>query len=300
MQERAPRLYFLSFADSRMQRAAANIKKQAEDFGLFDDIIICDESLLPAPDSAPWAAIFSPSCRGFGYWAWKPYLIRQVMARIAPGDMLLYCDAGCYLNPKGRTRFHEYLQRLQESPCGMLAFDASQGEGRIYLERQWCKSDVFVHFGCAGRKDILNTPQVAATQIMVRCCPEAMNLLDAWNQTWMNDLHMIDDSPSVAPNAEDFQQHRHDQSLFSVLYKLSGAKALPYNEKYSDDWDMMQQYPLWAMRDRGRRLRPFLRVWLYIFLSLLPFCGTAYRAALRAYLKRRPYMRPYVPPFFRY
>ena len=33
---------------------------------------------------------------GFGWYIWKPYVIRHAMARLEPGDVLLYTDADTY------------------------------------------------------------------------------------------------------------------------------------------------------------------------------------------------------------
>ena len=37
--------------------------------------------------------------RGFGYWSWKPEIIKQTLSdKWNDGDQLLYLDAGCNLN----------------------------------------------------------------------------------------------------------------------------------------------------------------------------------------------------------
>jgi hypothetical protein len=41
-------------------------------------------------------------------------------------------------------------------------------------------------------------------------------------QRWISDFHMVADefvSPSVSPNYPEFKEHRHDQSIFSLLCK---------------------------------------------------------------------------------
>lgn len=288
---------FLSFADSRMRRAAMRIRRQAEAFGAFDRIVVEDERALRQEELAPWRDFFAPGVRGYGYWCWKPYLIRRTLRALKPGDILLYCDAGSYLNPQGMARYEQYLHLLQESPLGILAFEASEDASRPYLERQWTKGDVFAYFACAGNPAVTETPQVAATQILLRHCPAAFALLEAWNEAWMGDRSRVDDSPSATPNAPDFSQHRHDQSLFSVLYKLHGGTPLPYYEKYAADWETMRGYPLWAMRDRGRHVRGTLRLVANLLLARAPFesLRRCFRPAAWAMWCRRPYLQPYVP-----
>lgn len=264
------RIFFLSFADSKMQRSSKRILAQAQSMGVFDEIRVCDERDLHVPELAAWQDKFSRSVRGFGYWSWKPYLIARTLNEMQDGDVLLYCDAGTYLNPVGLPRFEEYLRMLDETPLGILAFDSTQHPECPYLERQWNKGELMQYLDCMNRPEIVDTPQIAATQVLVRRCPASADMLQCWNEIWQSNFHFIDDSPSAVPNASDFRQHRHDQSIFSLLYKLNGGKALPWNEKYASDWRLMEKYPIWSVRDRGDRIRPLLGYLLYRLLAYLP------------------------------
>lgn len=279
-----------------MKRSAARIKAQAAAMGVFDTIVVADERALAEEELKPWRHILQPHVRGFGYWCWKPYLIEKTLRTLNPGDILLYCDAGTHLNPEGLPRFREYLHLLDESPLGVLAFDACQHEQAPYLERQWNKGDTLRYFGCESRPDIADSPQVAATQIFLRYCPQALTFVKDWNAAWQHDFHLIDDSPSQTENATDFCQHRHDQSLFSLLYKLRGGVLLPWWEKYARDWDSLRAYPLWTMRDKGHRIRPLLRLFLYLLGGWCPIPSVRkrYSDLAAAYLKRRPYLREYL------
>jgi hypothetical protein len=39
------------------------------------------------------------------------------------------------------------------------------------------------------------------------------------------DYHNVDDTPSIIPNCPNFHQHRHDQSLFSLLVKKNNLDS---------------------------------------------------------------------------
>ena len=41
------------------------------------------------------AEFINKNRRGFGYWLWKPYLIKKNMDAMEDGDILLYSDSGC-------------------------------------------------------------------------------------------------------------------------------------------------------------------------------------------------------------
>lgn len=68
----------------------------------------------------------TPSCRGFGYWSWKPWSIHHVLQDMQEGDRLLYLDAGCHININGAKRFREYVDMLDRDSRGMLVFTNGQ------------------------------------------------------------------------------------------------------------------------------------------------------------------------------
>ena len=44
--------------------------------------------------------------KGYGYWIWKSYIIfKYVQEEMNEDDILLYMDAGCTFNKKGKTSF---------------------------------------------------------------------------------------------------------------------------------------------------------------------------------------------------
>lgn len=100
---------FLSFADSRMSAALERLGRQAEALDFFDEITLFTEHDLSAEFTSRMGRYLTPSCRGFGYWSWKPWSIHHVLQEMEEGDRLLYLDAGCHINANGTERFREYV-----------------------------------------------------------------------------------------------------------------------------------------------------------------------------------------------
>lgn len=98
---------FLSFADSRMSAALERLGRQAEALDFFDEITLFTEHDLSAEFTSRMGRYLTPSCRGFGYWSWKPWVIHHVLQEMEEGDRLLYLDAGCHINANGTERFRE-------------------------------------------------------------------------------------------------------------------------------------------------------------------------------------------------
>lgn len=128
---------FLSFADSRMSAALERLGRQAEALDFFDEITLFTEHDLSAEFTSRMGRYLTPSCRGFGYWSWKPWAIHHVLQEMEEGDRLLYLDAGCHINANGTERFREYVNMLDRDSRGMLVFTNGQPEYK------WTKGDIF-------------------------------------------------------------------------------------------------------------------------------------------------------------
>lgn len=242
--------YFLSFADSRMSAALNRLGRQAEALEFFDEITLLTEQDL-APDFVTrMGKYLEPSCRGFGYWSWKPWAISHTLRRMKDGDRLLYLDAGCHINSGGLKRFREYVNMLDRDGNGMLVFNNNQPECK------WTKGDVFRHFGISAEDThITQTQQIAGGHVFLKKNPVAEALIREWLHIFYDHLHLVNNSPSYAPNLPGFIENRYDQSIFSILCKLKGVTTLESSETYAEDWEELALYPFQDRRDKG--LVPF-------------------------------------------
>ena len=79
--------------------------------------------------------------RGGGYWIWKYHLIQKLLKKMQQNEILIYIDAGCHLNPKGKDRFNQYIEMLKKSDYGMLSFQMHN-----QIEKWWTVKQIFDHF----------------------------------------------------------------------------------------------------------------------------------------------------------
>jgi hypothetical protein len=146
--------------------------------------------------------------RGYAYWLWKPFIIKKTLETMNNNDILLYLDCGCELSSNKKNNLLDAFHRVKK--------DKFIGASTGYPENMWNKMDVI-------KKIILNdtystTPQIQGAQLLFLVCDEIRELVNEW-YTLCCDYHNIDDSPSIIPNAPCFREHRHDQSIFSLLTK---------------------------------------------------------------------------------
>ena len=64
----------------------------------------------------------------------------------------------------------------------------------------------------------LNTLQHQAGLLLIFVCDKIRSLINEWYNIGC-DYHNIDDSQSINKNLDCFIEHRHDQSIFSLLTK---------------------------------------------------------------------------------
>lgn len=111
-----------------MSAALERLGRQAEALDFFDEITLFTEHDLSAEFTSRMGRYLTPSCRGFGYWSWKPWVIHHVLQEMEEGDRILYLDAGCHINANGTERFREYVNMLDRDSRGMLVFTNGQPE----------------------------------------------------------------------------------------------------------------------------------------------------------------------------
>lgn len=185
--------------------------------------------------------------RGFGYWIWKPLVIAEALAQAAIDDIVIYLDAGFTLNPAGKNRFIEYIGIALDSPYKMLSFQ------NVNTECRWTKMDLAKRLGVDGSPRVMHTSQLSSGFIVLGKTASNAELLQDWQQLAVeSDYRYSDDSNSVVANHPEFFEHRHDQSISSLLRKIRGTEITHYEvQPYSNFFEAYQRtLPAWATRLR--------------------------------------------------
>lgn len=237
--------YFITFGGpaANWRKRVMYVTAQAKDFGLFDKVYgFTDKDLVN--DQHFWTLhgnFLQNNSRGFGYWLWKSYLVKKVLAEMNDGDILLYCDAGCELNIGGKRRMQEYFDIVSKSTSGILRFSMDHPE---YV---WTKNDLFVHL--SSSEEDKQSGQTACCAFIIKKCAHSVNFIDEWHRVCCM-YNLIDDSKSITANHLLFREHRHDQSIFSCLAKKYGSEQLP-DETYFQNWDTDgAKFPILAKRNK--------------------------------------------------
>jgi hypothetical protein len=271
------RKVFLSFADKNMHRALHRINIQASKMNYYDFILTLDESSLNIKFSEEFRDVFKRGSRGFGFWCWKPQIILQTLDQMDDGDILQYTDAGCSLNVDGKDRLNDYFQLAKISETGILAFQAkppSFHNPSIRLpdltEEKWCKGDLCDFFGVRNNDTIMKSSAIGAGIIFIRKCDASKRIINEWINVFRSDFSLLDDTTSRSINPPGFLDHRHDQSIFSILCKINSVATVSayeywYPSAYVSklpDWKKLSKYPIHVKRDKG--IHPLLKPYHFL------------------------------------
>lgn len=220
---REEQIVFLSFANINYKNGIARIKEEAKRFP-FSKIITYDEHELKDM-SEFWnqhGSFVEKNARGYGYWIWKPYLVYKTLSSLKDGDRLIYADAGASFG-SDIHQFNEIIS-MSSKPSGVVSWSLP------YQEQQWTKQDLVQHLQASH---VMDSTQLHATFFVLRRCDAVLSLVKKWYDT-ASIYHLLDDSPSSVPNHDSFREHRHDQSIFSLLRKIHGTEISPYDNVLID------------------------------------------------------------------
>jgi hypothetical protein len=215
---------FLSFGNQKFIKSINRIKNEAESFNIFDSIVIYNDENLKTDFPEFWSIhenFINTNNRGYGYWIWKSYLVLKTLESMNENDILVYADAGCELNSNGVYRLKEFFEVVNNSVYGILSFPLT------YSEKEWTKMDLFNELGM-NTYEHLNNKQLMATSFILKKCNHTMKLVSEWYK-YSSIYHLLDDSKSSAKNDDMFCEHRHDQSIFSLIRKKYGTEII-FNE----------------------------------------------------------------------
>lgn len=248
----------MSFGDESCAEARERLRNQAEKSGYFKTISILSEADLSEHFMSTFRGILRPGSRGFGYWIWKPEVVMQRLSQIEEGEVLLYLDVGCHILPSEESGMGRYMDLVNQAPSGVLCSELP------FLERQYTKADVFHFFSAEGKPEIVDTGQRQGGVVFYRKSEQSVDFVRRWRDVCHQHLNLVDDSVSIHPNASDFIDHRHDQSIFSVLSKLHEVSTFPDAEimqwAINEPDRLTGSFPIEARRDRYPKLSLLGRV----------------------------------------
>lgn len=229
----------LSFADGK-NCTFDRILEEMETCGYFDRHHTFHRNRLSVEWLDKWGDFVNNNKRGYGYWLWKSYIIRTVLESVCDGDILVWLDSGMHIKPNcGAAVLTQYYQRLIASEHDVMSFEIK------YEAAHWTKRDA-MDIVCSRHKHARSAIARASPRqncggiMMFQKSAKSMEFVTEWETIChLEGGRYITDEPSRnGPEAPGFREHRHDQSIFSLLCKTLGSEVNLDNlsdDPHSDD-----------------------------------------------------------------
>jgi len=257
------KVYLCSFASPDLNLSVKRFFDQAKQLKFYEEIKIFGENDLSDDLKIRIKSFKYPikSKRLFGYACWKPYIIKKYLSSLPANSVLQYSDIGSHFNINGIQRLKEYIEICEKQ--NLLAFqyrvpnwkNFSNFKFQQYFEYQYSKGDVWRFMKIDEKSKILNSEQIWSGSIFFKNNFFSGKIVDEWNEITMNNS-LVDDSPSVSKNHSLFIEHRHDQSVFSIICKKNDVFTLSASEcewaEHNDKrtWTHLNEFPIHAKRDK--------------------------------------------------
>ena len=155
--------------------------------------------------------------KGYGYWVWKPFIIKEALFTINESDVLLYVDGRSGLKKTGKPIkwLDNFILENQ--------FDIASWQ-MIHKEMSWTNGDIISAFNLDLNSELIKTGQFASTFHAWRKNIRSINFLNEWLNFLLDNREICRDEDSKKLNHKKFIENRHDQSVFSLMVKTKISK----------------------------------------------------------------------------
>ena len=146
--------------------------------------------------------------RGGGYWIWKPYVILDALGKVDNDDVIVYSDsASLFVNS-----FSTIVEKCLDGK-GVLGFQLED----FHKNSVWTKGDCFSILGANEYKGL---PQIASSFVVAKKNDFSVKFISKWLEYCLDERALTDNPNQLQENFEDFKDHRHDQSIFSLCARM--------------------------------------------------------------------------------
>ena len=252
------KIFFLTFTNTNFMNSD-RIAKEAESFNIFDEIIQLNETHIPDFINKHKEFINSHP-EGYGYFIWKPKIILDTLLKMDDNNIIIYCDAGIYLNKDGIERLNFYLDKLNNSE--IIGFSTNDK----YKTKQFVKMDAIMNYYPEFNNLCQDNNACYAGLMILKKTNNVLNLISDWlnlceNYNFLNVNRSINYS-----EAEYFEGNDKDNGLFNLclckynnFYRIYPDEINLYDEYgnqlhhtninfYNIDWNLLNDKPFHCRR----------------------------------------------------
>lgn len=207
---------FIAYADDKMTYSLKRIGKEAKRLDVFDEIKLWSPSML----SEDFKKIeLMQHSYGGGYWAWKPYIIRETIREFGDDTIICYTDAGCTLRKHSDwTLWIELMKNndtiLFQYPDEMSIWEKF-GTSSTKI-KYWTKKQAILFYDkMTGSTNWRESNKIWGGALWMKGINNPV--LNDWYNMVTNHPEIINDPTDKDDQFDFFVKHKHDQSMLVAL-----------------------------------------------------------------------------------
>jgi len=234
----------ISFATSeKWYRAQRALNKSALEHG-FTHYISFNPNNLDNSFSQKHLHLLNDQTRGFGFWMWKAAIIKQTLELANEGDIVAYIDSGNIIINNMDYVFGECTKNE------IILFENRDGNpsGLVHINKFWTKRDTFVLMNMDEQK-YYDTPQVDGSYQLYKKTKRTVKFINEYLDFCENEKIITDLPNTTGQNLPEFLDHRHDQSILSLM--AAKHKIVLYPEPSEWGNHLARPYPQLFWHHRG-------------------------------------------------
>lgn len=143
--------------------------------------------------------------RGRGYWLWKPYIIAKTLNLMEENDILIYSDSSLIFN----SSLNDLISKILDEKY-IFAF-----KNRT-INSEYTKKELLEYMNM-DNEETKKSNQLNADFLILRNSPVTRKFVSKWLEIG-SISNLINDELLLTNQYQDFIDHRHDQSILSLLW----------------------------------------------------------------------------------
>jgi len=221
--------YLINYAHKAFFESRKKNSQSAKEIGEFDEVIEYTFDDIDDNFRTHNAQILSHP-RGAGYWIWKPYIVNKTLARVNDGDIVFYCDSGSVFIKSAKPLIDLCINKSNGVVCFHMEPVARNKE---VLQT---KKDTFVLMGCDYPMFTESWARLGGFSVWQKNA-FSLEVAAKWLQH-VQDPRVVTDMPNQCGVPEDprFIDHRHDQSVFSLITKKYNIRSYTDPSQFGNDY----------------------------------------------------------------
>lgn len=215
------RRIYITFGGALYDDQTGLAVERAPALGGVDEVKVYDDAWLTGTEFYRYNRWLwdHPHKRGFGWYAWKPFIILDALQRAEVGDIVFYADGDCYpIKPFG----HLYDQC--QVAGGVLLFRAHP-----HRNYQWTKRDCYIVMAQDEPRyhDATLDAGVARYMLFEKGPWKPLQFLMEWLTYCVNPKATTFDPSVLGEEDAGFIEHRTEQAIMSLLAYKYGYTLHP-------------------------------------------------------------------------